>query len=155
VGALGHSFGGVTAAELCRVDARCRAALNLDGIPQYGAMLEHGATRPFLMLYTERDGRVGASDVIYRNSTAPYWRAVLARSRHLDPSDWALFGPGLRRGGGFGTVAPDDAVRLTNRLVIAWFDQELRGRPSALLTGARTEPGLTVARVSRGEAPRR
>ncbi len=148
VGALGHSFGGVTAAEFCRVDRRCRAALNLDGIPQYGAMIDRGATRPFLMLYTERDGRVGASDAIYRNTRAPYWRAVLARSRHLDPSDWALFGPGLRRGGGFGTVAPGDAVRLTNRLVLEWFDQELRGRRSPLLSGARREPGLTVERVA-------
>jgi dienelactone hydrolase len=148
IGALGHSFGGVTAAEFCRVDARCAAALNLDGIPQYGSMLDAGAARPFLMLYTERDGRVGASDVIYRNTRAPYWRAVLARSRHLDPSDWALFGPVLRRGGGFGTVEGDEAVRLTNRLVREWFDQELRGRPSPLLSGTQPEPGLTVERVS-------
>jgi predicted dienelactone hydrolase len=34
VGAFGHSMGGVTAADFCARDRRCRAGLNLDGIPQ-------------------------------------------------------------------------------------------------------------------------
>jgi predicted dienelactone hydrolase len=37
LGVFGHSMGGVTAGQFCLQDPRCRAALNLDGIPQYGA----------------------------------------------------------------------------------------------------------------------
>lgn len=170
VGVVGHSFGGVTAAAVCQTDARCRAALNLDGIPQYGALagdpadstgrrvgapaeplrrsLRRSLRRPLLMLYTERPGRVGASDVLYRDVAAPYWRAVLADARHLDPSDWPLFGPQLRRGPGFGPIPPDEAVRRTNALLVAWFDHTLRGRPSPLLAGARPIPGLTVRRLT-------
>ena len=143
LGAVGFSFGGITAAEFCRVDARCRAALNLDGIPQYGAMLDSGATRPSLVLYTERPGRVGASDVIYRNSRAPYWRVVLADSRHLDASDWPLFGPPAQPGGR-GTIEPRKAARLTALVTGEWFDQQLRGRRSALLSGTAKVDGLTV-----------
>ena len=34
IGVFGHSMGGVAAAQFCVEDARCKAGLNLDGIPQ-------------------------------------------------------------------------------------------------------------------------
>src|SRR5262249_9059473 len=40
LGVFGHSMGGVTAAQFCVEDRRCRAGLNLDGIPQYGTMID-------------------------------------------------------------------------------------------------------------------
>ena len=40
LGALGHSMGGVTSGQFCLEDRRCRAGLNLDGIPQYGTMID-------------------------------------------------------------------------------------------------------------------
>ena len=43
LGAFGHSMGGVTAAQFCVEDRRCRAGLNLDGIPQYGTMIDSDA----------------------------------------------------------------------------------------------------------------
>lgn len=42
IGALGHSFGGATAAQLCRRDSRCKAGINMDG-KLYGS----GPTAPF------------------------------------------------------------------------------------------------------------
>ena len=36
LGVAGHSMGGVAGAQFCVEDRRCKAALNLDGIPQYG-----------------------------------------------------------------------------------------------------------------------
>src|SRR5207302_4295690 len=71
VGVLGHSMGGVTAGQFCLEDARCRAGLNLDGIPQSGTMIDVTMKRPFLMVYSGRPGRLGATDVIYQNTTAP------------------------------------------------------------------------------------
>src|SRR4029453_10629582 len=68
VGVFGHSMGGVTAAQFCVEDRRCRAGLNLDGIPQYGSMIDASLPRPFLMVYSARPGRGGASDPIYRGA---------------------------------------------------------------------------------------
>ena len=63
IGILGHSMGGVTSAQFCLEDRRCRAGLNLDGIPQYGTVVDGDLGRPFLMVYSSRVGRAGASDV--------------------------------------------------------------------------------------------
>jgi predicted dienelactone hydrolase len=57
VGVGGHSMGGVVAGEFCVEDSRCRAGLNLDGVPQFGAMIDTPLSRPFLMVYSARPGR--------------------------------------------------------------------------------------------------
>ncbi len=144
LGAMGHSFGGVTAAEFCRVDPRCKAGLNLDGIPQYGAMLDNGAERPFLMIYSERQGRIGASDVIYRHSRAKYQSVVVAGTRHADLADYVLYGSVVREMMVSGPVVPAVATGIVRRVVREWFDQELRGRSSALLGGQKTVAGLRL-----------
>src|SRR5581483_379646 len=47
VGAIGHSFGGATAAEFCHEDARCRAAIDVDGIP-FGPVVRERVDRPLM-----------------------------------------------------------------------------------------------------------
>jgi predicted dienelactone hydrolase len=135
VGAFGHSMGGVTSAQFCVEDARCRAALNLDGIPQYGQMIDRPARRPFLMVYSARAGRTGASDAIYRQSTAPYYRVDVRDTKHLEFSDMPFWGGPLRDRGAFGAIAPTRAAEITRTIVREFFDQELNGRPSPLLAG--------------------
>jgi len=46
------AFDGVVAGEFCVRDGRCRAALNLDGIPQSGTMIISRMAHPFLMVYS-------------------------------------------------------------------------------------------------------
>jgi hypothetical protein len=77
LGAFGHSMGGVMAGQFCLDDRRCRAGLNLDGIPQSGTVIDGAMQRPFMMVYSARPGRVGANDPIYRTAAA----AVLPRRR--------------------------------------------------------------------------
>ena len=77
LGVAGHSMGGVMAGQFCVEDRRCKAALNLDGIPQYGTMIDTPMPAPFLMVYSGRPGRAGASDLIYR----PLGIEVLPRRR--------------------------------------------------------------------------
>jgi len=59
LGAFGHSMGGITSAAYCARDPRCKAALNLDGSPQYGDLIDRPGTRAFLMVYAARPGRIG------------------------------------------------------------------------------------------------
>jgi pimeloyl-ACP methyl ester carboxylesterase len=45
LGTVGHSFGGATALQFCHEDARCRAAIDLDGIP-FGSVVTDGLAKP-------------------------------------------------------------------------------------------------------------
>jgi predicted dienelactone hydrolase len=143
LGALGHSMGGVTSGQFCLEDRRCRAGLNLDGIPQYGTMIDQRLSVPFLMVYSARPGRVGASDAIYRRAATRYDRVDVRNTLHLDFSDMILWGGPLRERA-LGTLAPARATEITRTIVLQYFDQELRGKPSPLLAGKETFPEVTV-----------
>ena len=144
-GVFGHSMGGVSSAEYCLGEPRCRAVLNLDGIPQYGSLIDKRLGRPLLMVYSSRPGRIGASDAIYERSARPYYKVIADGTRHLDFIDM-VFWPALRERKILGTVAPDVVTANTRAVVREFFDQELLGRRSAILSGRRRLPGVTVAR---------
>jgi len=126
------------------VDTRGGAGLNLDGSPQYGRLIDATMSRPFLMVYSERPGRLGASDAIYRRAAARYYRIDIVGTRHLDFGDMNYWGGPLRELGAYGAIAPERATVLTRAIVREYFDQELRGRPSSLLSRTRSEPELRV-----------
>jgi pimeloyl-ACP methyl ester carboxylesterase len=144
LGAFGHSMGGVTAAQFCAQDRRCKAGLNLDGIPQYGAMVDTPMNRPFLMVYSAREGRRGASDVIYSRSARPYVRVDVDATLHNDFTDMVLWGGPLSGRPIFGSMTALHAIAVTRQIVREYFDQELLGRRSPLLSGAAPVPGVRV-----------
>jgi predicted dienelactone hydrolase len=145
LGALGHSMGGVVAAAFCLDDPRCKAGLNLDGIPQYGSMIDRRMSQPFLMVYSARPGRTGASDAIYRRAASRYYRCDVRDTLHLDFSDAILWGGPLRKAGALGTISPSRAVEITRAIVRQYFDQELLGRPSPFLSKKEAFPEVTVS----------
>jgi pimeloyl-ACP methyl ester carboxylesterase len=146
VGAFGHSMGGVAAGQFCLEDRRCRAGLNLDGIPQYGTMVDTPLRRPFLMVYSGRPGRAGASDVIYRRANSSYFRVDVRETLHLDFTDMAFWGGPLRERAMLGTIAPARAAVITAAIVREYFGQELLGEPSPLLRDKPAFPEVTVTR---------
>ena len=151
LGALGHSMGGVTSGQFCLEDSRCRAGLNFDGIPQYGKMIDRQLSVPFLMVYSARPGRTGASDAIYRRAATRYDRVDVQNTLHLDFSDMILWGGPLRERKALGTVAPARAVEISRAIARQFFDQELRGKPSPLLAGKETFSEVTVRSFQRAE----
>jgi pimeloyl-ACP methyl ester carboxylesterase len=155
VGVFGHSMGGVTAGQFCVDDARCAAGLNLDGIPQSGTMIDKPLLRPFLMVYSSRPGRLGASDPIYQRAARPYYRVDVADTRHLDFSDMALWGGPLRQRPVLGTIDPVRGNAITADIVRQYFDQELLGRRSTLLAGTSSFPEVKVVSVKPLPAPAR
>jgi Platelet-activating factor acetylhydrolase, isoform II len=148
VGVFGHSMGGVTAGQFCVEDSRCRAGLNLDGIPQYGTMIDRSMPRPFLMVYSARPGRSGASDAIYRRAAHPYYRVDVRDTRHLDFSDMAFWGGPLRERPVLGAIAPARVSEISSAIVRQYFDQELSGQRSPLLAGSAVFPEVTVRTVA-------
>lgn len=144
IGVFGHSMGGVTAGQFCVEDRRCRAGLNLDGIPQSGTMIDTPFGRPFLMVYSARPGRTGASDAIYKRAATPYLRVDVANTLHLDFTDMIFWSGPLRERGAFGTLAPDRVTAITRAIVREYFDQTLLGRRSRLLEGKSGFTEVTV-----------
>jgi dienelactone hydrolase len=147
-GVFGHSMGGVTAAQFCVEDTRCRAGLNLDGIPQYGPMIDTPMAKPFLMVYSARPGRDGASDPIYQRSAHPYYRVDVRDTGHLEFTDMVFWGGPLRERNVLKALPPARAAEITAAIVQQYFDQELAGKRSPLLAGTQSYPEVTARIVA-------
>jgi len=151
LGVAGHSMGGVAGAQLCVEDRRCKAALNLDGIPQYGTMIDTPMPAPLLMVYSGRAGRAGASDIIYRRSASKYFRVDVKDTLHLDFTDMNYWGGPLRLRGAYGNIEPARAAGVTRMIVREFFAQEILKQPSAFLSGKQPLDGVTVAELRNPE----
>ena len=68
-------------------------------------------------------------------------------TRHLEFSDMVFWGGPLRERPVLGTLAAARAAELTALIVRQYFDQELLGRRSALLSGISVPPELTVRTI--------
>jgi len=147
VGAFGHSMGGVTSAAYCARDARCRAAINLDGSPQYGDLIDKPGKSPFLMVYATRPGRVGVSDLIYGRSDSA-WRAVITGSLHLNFGDFQYRQGPQRPDNSLGAISAERATTIVHRLVRDWFDQWLGGKKSTLLENSNEFAELEVTKIA-------
>jgi dienelactone hydrolase len=144
IGAFGHSMGGVASAHFCLEDARCKAALNLDGIPQYGAMIDRTMAKPLLMVYSARPGREGASDPIYRRAVHPYYRVDIRDTGHLEFTDMVFWGGPLRERHILRALPAPRAAAITAAIVREYFGQVLLGKTSPLLSGTSPMPEVTV-----------
>ena len=149
LGAAGHSMGGVAGAQFCVDDQRCKAALNLDGIPQYGPMIDAKMPKPFLMMYSARPGRTGASDIIYKRAASKYYRVDVKDTLHIDFSDINFWGGPLRERGAFGKIEPARAAEITRTVVREFFAQEILEQPSPFLSGKQTMTDATVVEVKK------
>ena len=149
LGVAGHSMGGVAGAQFCVEDRRCKAALNLDGIPQYGTMIDTKMPAPFLMVYSGRAGRAGASDIIYKRSASKYYRVDVKDTLHLDFTDMNYWGGPLRQRGAYGKIDPARAAEITRAIVREFFGQEILKQPSVFLSGKQPMTDVTVIEVKK------
>jgi predicted dienelactone hydrolase len=147
LGAAGHSMGGVMAGQFCVEDRRCKAALNFDGIPQYGAMIDTPMPAPFLMVYSGRAGRAGASDYIYSRAASKYYRVDVADTLHIDFSEMNFWGGPLQKRGAFGKIEPERALELTRLIARSFFGQEILKQPSTFFTDSQPIPGVIVREI--------
>jgi predicted dienelactone hydrolase len=95
VGIMGHSFGGATAAQFCHDDNRCKAGINMDGIP-FGNVVHEGLHQPFLVMSSDYGAEldsVGASNIqsIYNHFpvNSRLWVKIQG-AQHFNFSDQAL-----------------------------------------------------------------
>ena len=138
-GVLGHSHGGAAAAELCRVDERCAAAVDLDG-RLWNPVASEGLKRPLLMLLSEPSFvDTGAEMTGYERVLATAPGSELLRvfgMRRLNFTDWPfLFHPLLRLSPLLGSLSAERSATITRAYVSAFFDRYLKNENPPLLQG--------------------
>lgn len=143
VGFLGHSFGGATAAQACRLDSRCKAGLNWDGYP-YGDVVQVGLKQPFMFIWSEATDtqdqfyQQAARDIqaIYGKLPNGGYQLTIKGARHFNFTDLAvLYAPVIRLMGLTGKIDGERGLRMTSAYTVAFFDQYLKGVASPLLKG--------------------
>ncbi|MBT2386238.1 alpha/beta hydrolase [Streptomyces sp. ISL-11] len=143
IGIAGHSIGGASAVRTMRDDRRVDAAVNLDG-DFFTESPADDTDRPVLLLGAQRGRSAKGSDWQENWEHLTGWKRWLdvADGGHLTFTDvpWIAdrFGrpsqiPPEQVPGQLGTVGGVRATALTRGYVAAFFDRQLRGRPSPLL----------------------
>ncbi len=158
IGLFGHSAGAATAAETCRQDSRCQAALLIDGTLVFDVIETHpDGTRvmtdqpfPHPMMQVNSGllyDQPGYQDAYapnrsaFQKATLPAYNLVMDQAGHLNLTDLALlvahpvFGlfndPQMQTG----AIDPQLCMQTLNAYTLAFFDQYLKGQPSPLLDG--------------------
>jgi len=137
IGLLGMSFGGGAVTEFCKVDARCRAALNMDG-GTFGQRQREPLKVPYLALI--REGR--SMDYLLLASRSDYYEIEVEGTTHLDFTDDAIVLPILKWFGITGSIAAERVIEITNVVALRFFDAYLGGGPKPRFDGE--FPELTI-----------
>ncbi|MGE3313879.1 MAG: alpha/beta hydrolase family protein [Planctomycetaceae bacterium] len=133
VGVFGHSMGGAVAGEVCSLDERCKAAVNLDGI-QLVAVIDRPIRQPFLMMYSTINA--GQNDPVYDRGRNIRYEVIINDTNHNDFCDLGLISPLFRLTGVTGPRDPGSTQNIMNNYIVAFFDQHLKRIDSPLLNRA-------------------
>ncbi len=152
IAVVGHSNGGITAAELCAVDARVDACVNIDGQAAGGPFASvpsfQPPDRPFLFLTKERELHARLRETFEAGGQGTY-RVVLPVAAHGDFADGARFDPRLTP-----LARNADAVQLLERDAVADFlDHELRGLPGATFDSLDAATDVYIEAYPLGDRP--
>jgi pimeloyl-ACP methyl ester carboxylesterase len=142
-GLLGHSLGGAAAAEACRVDERCAAAVDLDG-RLWNPVATEGLKRPLLMLLSEPsfvDTGIEMTGYERVLATAPGSELLRVNGmRRLNFTDWPfMFSPMLSASPLIGSINPLRGATITRIYVSAFFDRYLKNEDPPLMQGPSPE----------------
>jgi hypothetical protein len=147
LGMFGHSFGGATALEFCHEDSRCKAALDLDGIP-FGRVVSEGLSKPGMFLLSDHSGEMAdpESRQVLAEIQSIYDRlppdgrlyAIIRRTSHFSFSDQILLNSQaafrLLRLVGVGGLDGRRGLAISADYVQKFFDVYLNGAPPSSLT---------------------
>lgn len=126
IGSFGHSFGGATALEVCRIDTRCHAAVNMDG-GLYGDIITQPAVRPFLLMSSADSSQYTDTVEEWKHMVANvnatvYW-LELPDSTHFSFTITQLLSPFLVPK----NFDPRAGLHTIDKYLLAFFDLHLRG----------------------------
>ncbi len=146
LGIFGHSFGGATALEFCHQDSRCKAALDMDGIP-FGSVVPQGLSKPGMFLLSDHSREMADPESrpilaeiqsIYERLPDGRLYVVIRTANHFSFSDQILLNSQaamrILRLAGFGGLDGRRGLAISADYVHTFFDVYLNGAPVAALT---------------------
>lgn len=137
IASFGHSFGGVTSLEVCRIDPRCRAAVNLDGGLSAGG--SKAALRPFMLMSATESNQFSYAiqrwQQLVTEAKAPAYWLELPGSNHYSFTILPLISP-LISPQGFDI---HEGLRTVAKYTRAFFDLYLQGIQTNLLSSSSGE----------------
>ena len=143
LGVFGHSFGGATAAQVCQMDARCKAGIDIDG-DLFGNVVQTGLEKPFMVIQSDKGSCSDASCRSFQQEIGAILRTVpkgerysisITGTKHFNFSDYAVSFSPLRAFGLLGSIEGARGLEITRVYVAAFFDTALNKTPSPLLQG--------------------
>ncbi|HEV2653372.1 MAG TPA: hypothetical protein VGT82_00360 [Ktedonobacteraceae bacterium] len=143
LGVFGHSFGGATAAQVCHMDARCKAGIDIDG-DVFGDVVQTGLEKPFMVIQhdmgtcSDADCRSFQHEVQAILRTVPRgasYHVSIKNTEHFNFSDYAVSFSLLRAFGLLGSIDGVRGLQITRTYVRAFFDTYLNNTSSLLLRG--------------------
>jgi dienelactone hydrolase len=133
IGIMGHSNGGVAAAEAC-ADPRIDACLNIDGQLAGGPFSARpdpvAPDKPFMYLTKESAIHPSLAALFEASGTGAF-RVVVPAAAHDEFADPAMFRPRLLPT----SNRADDAITVSRGLTAAFFDHTLRDAPVTVFSG--------------------
>ena len=143
LGVFGHSFGGATAAQVCQMDTRCKAGIDLDG-DLFGSVVQTGLEKPFLVIQSDQ-GSCSTSDcrsfqgeiqaILRTVPSGERYSLSIKGTQHFNFSDYAVYFSPARVLGALGSIDGVRGLQITRTYVRAFFDTFLNQTPSTLLLG--------------------
>ena len=130
VGTLGQSVGGAVSGQLCYVDNRIKAGINLDCF-QFGDLYKHEMKKPFMLLQSDSYPLWAIANKIIYDKTNPFYSFHINNSKHFIFSDCSIFPVKINEkmksliGEGDNKVN----VKLINEYIIDFYDHYLKQVP--------------------------
>jgi predicted dienelactone hydrolase len=140
LGVFGHSFGGATAASVCKTDARCKAGADLDGT-LFSYQAKDTLRTPFMFMAEDGCGKnCDTMFQAYSTSDSDAYYLAVKGARHFNFSDLPLrlLPPEripFRLVGYIGSISPGRGLEISNAYLVAFFDRYLKDIGSDLLQG--------------------
>lgn len=134
LGIFGHSLGGNTAMITCKIDARCKAAINLDG-GSYATVRDTGLEKPFMGIYHPQASTFNVP--VQSLMRANRYLLTIQGIQHFNFADYSvIFAPALYPLGLLGSLNGARGLQITSAYVRAFFDTYVKDAPpSSLLQG--------------------
>ena len=157
IGIVGHSLGGMMASQVCRRDKRVKAGISLDG-PLNGPDATKPLHKPFMFMVAptfhevideESLAAMGMTKEQFIRSVEKFcqengntYKVLLKNAEHCTFADNAVLACIFKKifntndiNLGAGTIDGMTATHIIRSYVCQFFDQYLKGQPSALLAG--------------------
>jgi predicted dienelactone hydrolase len=138
IGLFGHSFGGATAASVCKLDRRCKAGADLDGT-LFSYQAKGTFQTPFMFMAEDGCGKDCATmHESFTDSQADASYLSVLGTGHFNFSDLPLrWLPPVRflfrQAGYIGAIGLRRGLEISNAYLVAFFDRYLKNINSDLL----------------------